>query len=515
MASSYFPSPNPGLSFTDFKKISKNGFGDGHNSFAHSAAWFNNALYVGTTRCNLCMLKFSIAHNSASSLDQLHVWPVDCPDTIEGIYNLDRRAQIWKYNPLSSSWKLVFQSPLVEPVESFMTTTTGKDGVSRSFTTNSQLVPRDIGYRGMAVFKGSNDPQHALYIATWAPSLAPGPVLLRTMDGETFDVVSDYGIIGLPITSIRSLASFNNRLYLAPTGSRGGNTNVSDIRTVYSSKDPASGIWEECSMPAFGDSENLSIFSLASSPDFLYAGTFNCSGYQIWRTDAKHSPLHNWECVISRGAGRGPLNQIALSLCSFKDHIYIGSGIQNGGFDRVHNIGPAASTLVRLNECTLTHELVVGRPLHLSDSTLQLPLSGLVDGFGNRFNGYFWRMESHNGWLYLGTYDSSNLLAWVNPSALSDFSAKAIQAIGSNHILKHSGFDLWRSFDGENWLPVDRTGFGNKFNSGVRNLISSPFGLFVGTANPFGPSVATKCGPEWVYTPNAHGGLEIWLGHHD
>ena len=45
-------------------------------------------LYVGTTRCNMCMLKFSVTHNAQNPLNEIDIWPVDCPDTIEGIYEL-------------------------------------------------------------------------------------------------------------------------------------------------------------------------------------------------------------------------------------------------------------------------------------------------------------------------------------------------------------------------------------------------------------------------------------------
>jgi hypothetical protein len=46
----------------------------------------------------------------------------------------------------------------------------------------------------------------------------------------------------------------------------------------------------------------------------------------------------------------------------------------------------------------------------------------------------------------------------------------------------------------------------------VRSLISTPHGLFVGTANPFGPTVARRVGADWIYEPNPAGGLEVWRG---
>lgn len=503
------PSPRHGLRFEHFRQICENGFGDGHNSFAHSAAWFKGYLYVGTTRSNLCMLKLSLNHQ-CGNLNQLNAWPVECPTTVEGIYELDRRAQIWRYSPLTQQWQQVFRSPLVKPVTQEATEVKGKDGKTVVIGTKNPLVPRDIGYRGMAVFQGESDPEPVLYVATWAPRLAPGPLILRSQDGETFEPVSDYGVIGLPITSLRSLTPFRGRLFIAPTGSRGGNMNVSAVPVIYESRDPQQGRWQAACEPGFGDANNESIFSLCASSDWLYAGTFNCEGFQVWRTDGRGDPPYRWTQMVARGAGRGALNQIALSMAVFKGALYVGSGIQNGGYDRINNIGPAAPQLIRLFEDG-QWDLIIGNALSTPQGVKE-PLSGLLDGFSNSFNGYFWRMTVHDGWLYLGTYESSGLIGWINLDELPHYAKRLVESVGVDQIMHYRGFEIWRSWDGENWLPVDRKGFNNPYNAGVRNLISSPVGLFVGTANPYGPRIATRVGDEWVYVDNPRGGLEVWLG---
>ena len=74
------------------------------------------------------------------------------------------------------------------------------------------------------------------------------------------------------------------------------------------------------------------------------------------------------------------------------------------------------------------------------------------------------------------------------------------------------GFDLWRSRDGVQWLPVTRSGFRNPYNWGVRSMVSTPHGLFVGTANPFGPEVSVGKPGDGVYRANPRGGTEIWHG---
>src|SRR5258707_1173868 len=43
-------------------------------------------------------------------------------------------------------------------------------------------------------------------------------------------------------------------------------------------------------------------------------------------------------------------------------------------------------------------------------------------------------------------------------------------------------------------------------------MASTPSGLFVGAANPFGPEVGMQTPAGWTYAANPKGGLEIWLG---
>ncbi len=494
------PAPNPGLRFENFRQICENGFGDGHNSFAHSMVWFKNHLYVGTTRSNFCVIQVQKYFRDLN----LAVWPiVEGPRDVEGLYTLDRRSQIWRYDPIGQSWKQVFIAPMV-------------------MGTEGEEVARDMGYRAMAVVQGESDAEPALYVASWAPSRSPGPLILRSEDGENFSAASDYGIIGLPITTTRVLVPFKRRLFTSPTGVRGkvvgqlhvevGHYNVSGYPIVYESRDPAHGQWREASLPGFGEADNEGVFALCPFGDQLYAGTFNCKGFQIWRTTGEGEPPYEWTKVIEQGAYRGSLNQIAMTMTVFNNALYVGTGIQNGGRDHKNRIGPAAPELIRIFPDD-SWDLIVGSSRDTPDG-YKKPLSGLPPGFGSIFHGYFWSMAVHDGWLYLGTNNISSLiLSWFSmdgfPSRLRD----RLERVGVDNIVKHqAGFALWRTCDGENWLPVNRNGFGTPYNIGARELISSPYGLFVGTANPFGPRVAVKQDGEWIYKDNPRGGLEVWLG---
>ena len=192
---------------------------------------------------------------------------------------------------------------------------------------------------------------------------------------------------------------------------------------------------------------------------------------------------------------------------AFKGALYIGTGIQNGGYDHRFNVGPAAAEIIRLRHDG-SWDIVVG---NARDG--KTPISGLGAGFNNYFCGYIWRMGIHDGWLYVGTMDWSVILRFTNlekkPLKISQILAKS----GVEDFIDcYGGSELWRTFDGENWLPVTKTGFGNPYNYGIRNIISSPHGLFVETANPFGPTVAVRQGDDWdwTYEDNPKGGLEVW-----
>lgn len=477
----------PGLSTGHFRRIAANGFGDPHNSYAYGYAWYRDHLFVGTNRDILVLARKRFRFEVPTS-----VWPVEVP---EDVTDLDLSGQIWRYNPRTDEWKRVYRSPMVPGLE-------------------NMTVPLGSGFRNMAVFQARSDTEPALYTIPSCGSFGVGPVMLRCGDGEDFEQITEQGMgLGDPnITSVRSMVVFKGRLFMTPAGSRGFDPNVSYHARILCTEDPSTGKWEAVNETCFGDPTNYGIYDMCVCGNHLYAGTMNIrDGCQLWKTDGEGRPPFRWTKVFDRGADRGLYNQGVVSVAAFGENVYLGTGIQNGGYDRVNNIGPDAGEVIRVYPDD-TWDLVVGQP-RTTRYGLKSPTSGLGPGFDNRFAGYIWRMAQHDGAFYVGTFDSTSML----PFAKLDDDAKRIfdPATMEQFLAQRGGCELWRTVDGNDWVPVTRNGFGNPCNWGIRTIVSSPYGLFVGTANPFGPNIAVQGPSGWRFEYNPGGGVEVWHGAHD
>lgn len=476
----------PGLQAADFTLTAPSGFGDGWNQYAHSMAWFRGRLYVGTARGNLAALRLN------QPVPRLRPWPVECPERLDQI---DRRAQIWAYSPDSGRWRCVYRAPLMP----------ARDGQGE--------VPHFLSYRGMSVFQGASDAAPCLYVSTWSPMRVGPAELLRSEDGEHFEIVPRPGW-SEAVRSFRSLCAFEGRVHTSPISSGTVPGQVSDSLgsdpTIYVSADPRRGGWRPANEPGFGNPRNLTVFELEPFAGQLYAGLVNPDGGELWRTRGG-TPPYRWEPVIRGGAGRGALNEAVGALCEFQGALYVGFGILNGGYHRALKIGPAAAELIRVWPDG-SWDLVMGDP-RVTEQGLKVPLSGLAAGFDNLFNGYVWRMVVHQGWLYAGTFNWTNLLPYL-PLAAWPADVRALLARwGEDALLERfGGFELWRSADGVHWEPVTRNGFDNPYAWGIRTLSSTAQGLFVGTVSPLGPRVAVERGGAWTYVDNPRAGCEVWRG---
>lgn len=477
-----------GLRGEDFRLICESGFGDGLNGYAHSMAWFEGRLFIGTTRGTFAMMKVN------KPLPDWSPWPVESPDNP---YDVDRRAEIWAYSPDTQTWQLAYRAPWVW----------GK---------NRRPVPRYVGYRGMVVFQGRSDDRPCLYVSTWSPLATDPPDILRSENGVNFAPVPRPPW-DTSVRSFRTLQPFAGRVHTTPTGSNTGDGRAQECvgseSTIYASDDVQKAIWTPASADGFGDPTNLTVFEMGTFNGQLYAGTVNPEkGMEVWRTDSCETLPYRWKRVLRHGAWRGPHNELALSMCAFKGALYVGTAIVNGGYHRRHAIGPAAAELIRIWPDD-SWELVVGHS-RLTPEGLKYPLSGHAPGFDNMFAGYIWRMVEHAGWLYVGTYSWANLIPYFPQHAWPGDVLTLIRRWGAEELNRlYGGCQLWRSRDGVHFEAVTRSGFGNKYNWGIRNFASTPQGLFVATSNVFGPRMAVERNGDWRYVDNPRGGLEVYLGH--
>ncbi len=475
----------PAPSEADFRLTAPSGFGDGWNHYAHSMAVFQGRVYVGTTRGAFAGLKFGI------TVPALNPWPIETPP---GLYDIDRRAEIWEYEPVTAVWRLAFRSPTV----------TGVNGRPN--------VPSYIGYRGMNVFQDVNDSKPCLYISTWSPHLAHSPDVLRTEDGVNFTKIPRPPW-SPAVRACRTFQPFKGRVHMSPTASgtaKGYNQDVGSEAVIYANGDLQNGKWTPANDEGFGDKNNVTIFEMGVYDDHLYAGVMNpVTGGELWKTPGGDLP-YKWTRVFDRGAGRGPQNEGPGAMCEFKGAFYVACAIVNGGFHREYKIGPAAAEMLRIWPDD-SWDLIVGEP-RMTEQGLKVPLSGYSPGFDNIFNGYIWRMEVHEGWLYASTMSWAMLMPYLPLHAWPADVHGVIRRLGVDRLAETGGCQLWRTHDGVHWEPVTRNGFGNKYNWGIRTLASTPQGLMVGTANPFGPRVAVERDGAWGYVDNPRGGCELWIG---
>lgn len=446
-----------------FEKMNEDGFGTRHNSYAWSMAWYKGKLYVGTNRDFFCYMAMLFSDTYPPNTINM-----ECPE------DPDFRAEIWCFDPQANSWTMVYQSPNV-------------------FYGN-EIVARDQGYRGMTIVIEPNG-KEALYIGSYlGKDLANLPArLLRTTDGQNFQEVHSTNptVLGNNrIFSFRALTQFKNKLYLTAEMALPQKPIILESDLNIQSTDQGSVTMKFQQV----NPEGLVAQEMVVFNNHLYVGTLDpIRGFSVLKTEAKGQPPYTFVPVVTDGAWRTNrdgeeahnLNEYVLSMCPFEDHLYVGTGCGLGGYDFISKIGPAAAEIIRIDPDD-TWQLVCGSPRQTPNGA-KVPISSLPAGFGNPFVGYFWRMEVHNDWLYVATTDSSISLLSADlwKDKLPDREKELVEQYGEKFVDFFGGFDLWKSRNGVQWYPVTITGLGDAFNIGGRTLQSTPYGLFIGTANPF------------------------------
>ena len=425
----------------EFVEAVPQGFGDRQNSIAWSMVWWKGKLYVGTGRSTQCV------HHATGHLYYpiIMSYPPLDPDIecTPDARDLRLQAEIWRWTPQTDAWERIFQSPNDVPIP-------GAPG---------KYVARDIGFRSMVVFKEPGGTE-ALYVGGVSSNTfnlgVPPARILRSTDGVTFEPLPQAPgtFLGdLAVTSFRSMVVYKEKLYvIASVGFAG-------FGPVLEADSPAQGNDSfRLALP-----KDITAFELETYNGYLYIGTGtnpfafeDTLPFSVLKIDANGAPPYTPVTVIAQGGFRPfRASRSVVSLHVFKGRLYVGTD--------------QPAELLRINADD-TWDLIVGTPRQTPEG-VKHPLSGMDVGFDNPLNIHVWRMQSHNGHLFVGTMDQSTkwrtiplLKRWLNPTL---------------------GFDLYTTANGEDFVMVTRTGFGDMFDVGVRSFASTPHGLVFGTANHY------------------------------
>lgn len=454
------------LQARNFSHSAPRGFGDRHNSWPQSMVWYNNHLYVGTSRDSICSSIYSIHEylivpTFGQALADLYFpYPPTDPDlscASDGA-DLSLQAEIWRWSPFTNGWQRVYQSPatLDNPGP-------GPPAPPRP----GKKLPYEVSFRGLAVHRDPNG-QEALYAfginstGLWDRNQLPPPRILRTTDGMNWTPLPQAPgsfLHTLPFnpdhSSFRSPVSYDGKLFVlcGPVFGQG---------TIIASANPAQGnnAWFQASP------QGMLFYEMEVFNGWLYIGGFDPDrGYQVFKTKAQGSPPYQLTTVVPPGAFLTVRpSKSVVSMHVHYGRLYVGTGSQ--------------TEVIRINPDD-TWELVAGEPrLNTATNEWLYPISGLDAGFGQTLNDHAWYMTDPYNHLYIGTYNA---------------------ATGSRNdpkfgpMLQNSlGAHLYRTPDNWYFSPVTMNGFANisgalggKFDYGIRTMASTPYGVFVGTANDY------------------------------
>jgi hypothetical protein len=81
--------------------------------------------------------------------------------------------------------------------------------------------------------------------------------------------------------------------------------------------------WEQVNIDGFGEVENSNTGAITVFGRYMYAGVWNPSGCQVWRSDMQGELPWTWEKVMTGGSG-APRNQTIFSVAVLDGRIYFG-----------------------------------------------------------------------------------------------------------------------------------------------------------------------------------------------
>jgi hypothetical protein len=259
----------------------------------------------------------------------------------------------------------------------------------------------------------------------------------------------------------KSMAAYGPHLYVG-TGKAAGGCEI--FRTDGNNWEPVVG-GTAAMTSGFGNISNSQADAMTAFGPYLYAGTYNPNGCQVWRYDGA-----SWTAVAGGGAAIGPgfgdaNNTGASSLSVYDSRLYAGTLNSNPGCEIWAYDGAAWSQ-------------VVGR------GPMGTPTA---PGFGNGDNHDAAAMAIYDSHLYVAT---------------------------SNNVWRFNGSD-WSQVVGQDpaGTPGTGPGFGDAANISITTMAVFDSRIFFGTFNLNGCQVwSNKSATTWYLSEGATaGGYETWI----
>ncbi|MCM8822633.1 MAG: hypothetical protein NC831_07490 [Candidatus Omnitrophica bacterium] len=436
----------------------------------------------------------------------------------------DLRGRIFRWKTDGTvDWELVYTSPLLP----------------------ASIFPEDLGYRGALTFSDESGTDTGFYVVTTAfpvPGVTIATRLLKfphdfvpgNEPKEVLRIASQPG----QSNTLRPITRYNGKIYV------GTSTN-----TIYESalppEQPPSGWpfdsstigWNQIATDEdFGfpwQNYKYICWQFQEYSGYLYViiGSIEpdnhvTHGFLLFR--GKHdpsSPQANeagwvWTEIIGDNGfyppGMGSVSQGVASMAVFNGYLYIGTYndvlgplVTQGPDGIISSIHPPR--IFRLDENNNCQMIIGDTDPDSEHPFLRTRLGNYGSGFYNKsiaqllfpepynqfnysLNQYIWWMEVYNGKLYCATFDIRSFLKYINDETLIAFGIE--DPVARERILQAAemlaqannnpaGFDMYFTYDGVNWQPLTRDGFGDQFNYGARVMKATKSEMYVGTANPF------------------------------
>jgi hypothetical protein len=421
------------LAFDNWLPKATGGFGDPTNLANFAMAVYNSQLYVGT-------------------------------ETNPGFGGLG--CEVWRYDGVTWA-QMVGQSAAGTPGTGPGFGNANNFGVYRMAVLGSYLYAGTENPNGCEIWRYDG--------ANWTQVVGQGTA--GTATGPGFGKIANVGV--------HSMASDANYLY-AGTNNIGDGCEVwrfdGDNWTQLAGQSPPG---TPGTGPGFGDDGNACAHSMTQLGSYLYAGTYNNLGCEVWRFDGT-----NWTQLVGQGAagtstGPGfgdPFNFTAWSAAAFDTSIYIGTERANLTAVEARSAGASHTSQSPLvNQQGIAQLPGEGCQVWRLDGSEwsevvgQSPdgTPGTGPGFGDPNNVIAYSLTVSNNFLYAGTANGVD------------------------------GCQVW-SFDRNSWTQSSPNAFGG--TNIVAACGAQAFGtLFIGTVN-FGAVNPTTLNPG---TPNP-AGSEVW-----